>query len=126
MVEPELEAGEILGLLNAILSMDQKPDFIARVTYRTTEQGGRRSFTKSGHRSQIKFAFSEMQTSGQQIFINKDVVYPGETVEAAIKMASPHIFRKALCKAMTFELGEGPRIIGTGEILEIINEDLNS
>jgi len=82
MVELELETGEILGLLTRCSVWTRSLIFIARVTYRTTKQGGRTGFAKSGYRPQLKFEFTEMQTSGQHIFINKKAVYPGEIVEA--------------------------------------------
>lgn len=104
--------------------MGRQPDFIARLTYRSTPEGGRRTYAKSGHRPQIKFDFVEMQTSGQQIFIGKDIVYPGETVEAEITMVSPHLFAGSLYVSKDFEFREGAVVIGTGQILSILNNDL--
>ena len=63
-------------------------DFIATLTYLTTEQGGRQTPAFPGYRPQVKFDFSEMQTSGQQTFIDRKIVYPGDTVEAEIRKIS--------------------------------------
>lgn len=101
------------------------PDFIAVLRYNIAEEGGRSGPAHSGYRPQVKFGFEEMQTSGQQTFIGKDVVYPGETVNAEIKMASPKIFRGRLSCGMSFEFRAGTRIIGTEQILEILNPELN-
>jgi translation elongation factor EF-Tu-like GTPase len=49
----------------------KQADFIATLTYRTTEQGGRKTAAVSGYRPQVKFDFAEMQTSGQQTFIDR-------------------------------------------------------
>ncbi len=100
-------------------------DFVALLKYRTTEQGGRNSQVfNSGYRAQIKFPFSEMQTSGQQKFLDKEVVFPGDTVTAEIQLLSPDFYENELTDGMGFEFLEGSRIIGTGEIKQIINERL--
>jgi hypothetical protein len=52
--------------------LNDKADFVATLTYRTSDQGGRTTpVFKTGYRPQVKFAFSDMQTSGQQTFIDK-------------------------------------------------------
>jgi len=99
-------------------------DFIAKLKYRTTEQGGRLTPAKSSYRPQVKFAFTKMQTSGQQTFIDKEKVFPGETVNAKIKLLSPDYFAGCLTEGMEFEFLEGPKIIGTGEIKYIVNDKL--
>lgn len=102
--------------------MFKKPiDFIAELKYLTSEEGGRKTPASSGYRPQIKFPFSEMQTSGQQVFINKEEVYPGDSVKAQITIISDNYFAGKLYEGLNFEFLEGSRIIGTGVILEIIN-----
>ena len=99
-----------------------KVDFIADLQYLTAEQGGRKTPAKSGYRPQVKFDFDEMQTSGQQTFVNKDWVNPGENVKAKIKILSPDRFAHTLSEGMEFEFKEGATIIGTGKIEYIIND----
>lgn len=99
-------------------------DFIALLQYRTTQEGGRKTPAFSKYRPQIKFDFDEMQTSGEQTFIDKDTVYPGEEIKAAIRLAGVIYFRGRLAEGMLFEFLEGPRVIGTGKILEILNYTL--
>jgi len=101
-----------------------KVDFIAELQYLTTEQGGRKTPASSGYRPQVKFNFAEMQTSGQQIFIDKETVYPGEKVDAKIKILSPDYFADCLTEGMNFEFREGPTLIGTGQIKYIVNDKL--
>ena len=103
---------------------DQGVDFIATLKYRTAEEGGRKTPAFSGYRPQVKFSFSEMQTSGQQTFIDAEVVYPGDTVKAEFKILSVALFANCLEEGMNFEFREGSRIIGIGEIIEIVNEKL--
>ena len=101
-------------------------DFIAELKYLKPEEGGRSAPAHSKYRPQIKFEFEEMQTSGQQIFIDTEEVKPGEIVKAEIKMASPSLFFNRLTEDMTFEFREGSRIMGTGKILKIFNAELKN
>ena len=103
---------------------NSKSDFIATLTYRTIEQGGRKTAAKSGYRPQVKFDFEEMQTSGQQTFIDRELVFPGDTVEAEIKILSVDFFTNKLVEGMEFEFREGAKVIGTGKIKNIINDKL--
>ncbi|WP_127125097.1 hypothetical protein [Pseudoflavitalea rhizosphaerae] len=99
-------------------------DFIATLTYLPTEEGGRQSPAFSGYRPHIKFPFSEMHTSGQQTFIDRKIVFPGDTVEAEIKIIAVEQFAGKLTEKMKFEFGEGERIVGVGEIKHIVNYKL--
>lgn len=101
-----------------------KPDFIAKLIYTTTEEGGRESPAHSGYRPQVKFDFEKIQTSGEQIFIDKEIVCPGETVMAKISIISDHLFKHKLFIGLKYEFREGERVIGTGEIIEILNKEL--
>ncbi|WP_166437109.1 EF-Tu C-terminal domain-related protein [Niastella caeni] len=102
----------------------QSIDFIAELKYLTTEEGGRQTPVFSGYRPQVKFDFDEIQTSGQQTFLNKDTVYPGDTVEASIRIISVEHFEHTLTEGMTFEFREGSKVIGTGIIIDILNDRL--
>ncbi len=95
--------------------------FIAVLKFKSPEQGGRNTPAYTGYRPQIKFNFSEMQTSGSQNFIGKEKVNPGEEVLAEITVASPQILKKQLEVGMPFEFREGKIIIGTGQI-KLIND----
>jgi len=102
----------------------KQPDFIAELQYHTTAQGGRSTPAYSGYRPTVKFSFSEKQTSGQQKFLNKDVAYPGDNVIAEISIISVDFFRKQLYPGLPFEFREGSKIIGTGKVIEILNDSL--
>ncbi len=102
----------------------KKVDFIAELQYLTTKQGGRKTPANSGYRPQLKFDFTEMQTSGQQTFIDKEFVNPGEKVKAKIKISYLEFYTGRLNEGMEFEFREGETIIGTGKIKYIVNERL--
>ena len=103
---------------------NSQADFIATLTYLTAEQGGRKTPAKSGYRPHIKFDFDEMQTSGEQTFIDREIVFPGDTVEAEIKILSVKHFANKLTEGMTFDFSEGSILIGKGKIKRIKNETL--
>lgn len=96
-------------------------DFIAELLFKTTEEGGRKTPAQSGYRPHIKFDFDEILTSGQQIYINQEIVFPGDTVSAEITILAKKHFANKLEIGMHFTFSEGPKVIGTGTILEITN-----
>lgn len=117
-----ISKNKFIGRTAYIYSMKSIPkhtDFIAEITYLTTEEGGRVGYAASGYRPHVKFPFSTYLISGQQTFLDKEIVHPGETVTAAIKILSVDIFRQSLSEGMIFEVGEGPRTVGTGKITEL-------
>jgi len=115
-------------VLNKIISYYEtefaNTDFVADLKYRTTEEGGRKLPAFSKYRSQVKFEFDEMQTSGVQTFIDQDKVLPGESIRAKIRLSEVDYFAGKLEDDMHFEFREGPRIIGNGKIRLILNEKL--
>ena len=111
-------------LLNYFEHAYSNTDFIAELKYKTTEDGGRSTPAFSKYRPQIKFEFEYMQTSGEQTFLNKEQVFPGESVTAKIRILGVELFKHRLETEMNFEFREGSRVIGTGKISEILNEEL--
>lgn len=103
-----------------------KFDFVATVRYLTTEKGGRKTPAMSGYRPQVKFDFSEMQTSGQQIFLERNLVFPGDEVDVGIEILSVDHFANKLKEGMRFDFLEGSRLIGSGRIKRILNDRLKA
>ena len=100
-------------------------DFIANLKYLSTAEGGRTGYAASGYRPHIEFDnYPEYLTSGSQKFLYKEVVKPGESVVAEIKILGVEYFKKRLFKGKNFKFREGHRIIGSGEITRITNSDL--
>jgi len=108
--------------INEIVRWKNGEDFIAILKYKA--EGGRLGPTLSGYRPHIRFPFSDMLTTGRQIFIDKAIVHPGDTVRAYIKIISTNYFHKSLREGMEYEFSEGQRVIGTGRIITILNLDL--
>ncbi|WP_442590793.1 hypothetical protein ACSBL2_06140 [Pedobacter sp. AW31-3R] len=102
----------------------QTIDFIATLKYNSTAEGGRSTPAFSGYRPNIKFPFDEMHTSGEQRFIGTNCVFPGDTVDAEIRIIAIDHFNHLLYPGLSFEFKEGARIIGTGMIIRILNKNL--
>lgn len=98
--------------------------FIAELKYKTTDEGGRMTPAKSGIRPSVKFHFDKYTTTGDQEFIDKKWVFPGENVKAKIRILSYEYFAKKLEEGMAFEIREGARITGTGKIIKILDSKL--
>ncbi|HRH51087.1 MAG TPA: hypothetical protein PLP23_20220 [Panacibacter sp.] len=101
-----------------------EPDFIAKVTYLTTEQCGRKRYVISGYRPHIKFNGRKELTSGEQLFVDKDKVFPGDTVTAEIRIIGKDFFKNYLFVGQHFEVAEASHLVGHGEILTVVNPDL--
>jgi len=106
--------------------MRRQPDILAEIKYFETKDGGRRTPAKTGFRPQVKFEISEKTTSGHQNFVDKEFVFPGETIIAEVIFLSPHFFSGMLEVGMSFNIQETINHIGYGKILKIINEDLRA
>lgn len=107
--------------------MNKNPDFKAKLIYRTTENGGRKGFSNSGYRPQVEFDhIPNFSTSGQQVFLEKESVLPGETINAEISLLTHFGLVGNLSINDTFNFCEGSKIIGSGEIIEILNKDLEN
>lgn len=103
----------------------QKPDFIALLKYKTTEEGGRKTPAKSSYKPLVEFPELKPLTSGEQIFIDKEIVYPGDEVKAQMTILSVEAYEGKLHVGQQFRFCESPdRTLGTGQILEIVNKAL--
>jgi hypothetical protein len=124
------ECGDIEGeayetfCANRLECEENDCDFVAQLYFKKTEDGGRTHFALSGYRPQVKFNFTEKQTSGQQIYIDNKKAFPGDNINALIKLATTEHLKRQLREGSIFEFLEGGRIIGTGRILKLKNEEL--
>lgn len=101
-------------------------DFIATISYLKTDEGGRLTPALSGYRPQVKFSFSDIQTSGQQTFIDTTIAYPGDKIEAEIKLGNTGHLVGQLKDRMKFDLLEGAKVIASGWIKYIVNQALRA
>lgn len=105
----------------------RNPDFIARITYFTIAQGGRRTPAGTGHRPHTRFEGRTDLGPVEQVFAGeKELVLPGESTEAEMTLVSKERYLRSLYAGQTFEFFDGDRMIGTGTILKVLNKDLES
>jgi len=102
----------------------KEPDFTANLYYLKTTEGGRKNYARSGYRPHFKIDAKKEITSAEQIFIEKDKVFPGESINAEIRLLSKDQFTNLLYNNLAFKLYEGDKMIAKGQIMEVINKDL--
>lgn len=109
------------------LPFDQWPaDFKARVRLLTTAEGGRSTPGHLGYRPQVYFEtplLNKTCTSGSWQKMAQEKLFPGETADIDIAVLGKHLCHQKLFPGMKIRLAEGPRLVGTGEILEVYNPD---
>ena len=66
----------------------------------------------------------EMLTSGQQVFVDNEIVNPGDKVIAKITIFSHEYMEGKLYQNQQFIFCEGSVEIGTVKIVEIVNKKL--
>ena len=112
------------------LPFDQWPaDFKASVRLLTAEEGGRKTPGHVGYRPQVYFEIEEMNgtcTSGSWQKMDIGQLFPGETTDIEIALLNKRFCQNKLFAGLKIRLMEGPVQIGTGEILEIYNQELSA
>jgi hypothetical protein len=117
---------DIIQIVNINKINKGEPDFIAKITYLTKEEGGKQRYVISGYRPHVKFDGRKELTSGEQLFVDKEKVFPGETAIAEIRILSKDFFKNYLFTGQHFEVAEASHLVGHGEIIEVINPNLQT
>ena len=99
-------------------------DFIGKLYFLTTEEGGRSEITDEIYRPLFKLKDSLDLTSADQKFIGKDRVKPGDTIQSEMRIIWKDPYVGALSEGAEFVLREGSQVVATGEILKVLNEKL--
>lgn len=104
--------------------MPRQASFRARVYFLKTEDGGRSSPVSSGYRPMFDFG---LQKNGQTMyndcvlfFDGADPIQPGETREARVVPIHPELLRGLVRPNVSFEIAEGSRVVGRGEVLKTL------
>lgn len=78
----------------------------------------------SGYRPHFKLPYKEWLTSCHQEFLDLEVVNPGDTVHAEMKILWIEAFEHCLAPGDPFTLGEGNRVVAHGQITQVLNPRL--
>ena len=99
-------------------------DFIGKLYFLTTEEGGRSEITDEIYRPLFKLKDGLDLTSADQKFIGKDRVKPGDTIQSEMRIIWKDPYVGALSKGAEFVLREGSQVVATGKILKVLNDKL--
>lgn len=94
-------------------------DIEAVITFLPTEQGGKsRPFRDEYYHPQIHYAGRDWDVRLK--FVEISEVAPGDTVRAYLAFLSPQCQLGKIYKDMKFEIREGGRSVGHGEVTDIL------
>jgi translation elongation factor EF-Tu-like GTPase len=91
--------------------------FTARIRLVDTDAGGRHRSIRSGYIAGIRYGGQIVD--GLIHLIGCDVLSPGEESTASLRVPKPEHAGQPWEAGKVFDMVEGPRTIGTGEILSI-------
>lgn len=102
--------------------MPRPKGFRARVRFLRPEEGGRTTPVVSGYRPMCDFGLTtngrKMYNDCVLLFEGYQEVRPGETCEARILPLHPELMRGVLRPNRAFDITEGSRVVGKGEVLD--------
>jgi elongation factor Tu len=96
------------------------PDIEAEITFLSTENGGRRSAAKSGYRPTHDFGLDTLNDAAHE-YIGMESVSPGQSARANLWLLVPEYQNGRLYPGFKFTVKEGPRIVGHGVVVAVIN-----
>lgn len=98
---------------------DTSADIEAQIYFLTTQEGGRTGPVRSGYRGQ--FFYDGHDWDAHQEYPDAQWVQPGTSARALLRFASPQCHWGKVSIGMSFEVREGARIIGRGQVTAILN-----
>ncbi|MFF2450767.1 hypothetical protein ACFVSW_27445 [Neobacillus sp. NPDC058068] len=98
-------------------------DVEAKITFLTTEEGGRNFPVYSGYRP-AHLVKEDYLTTGTHHYYNKEKVELGETVLGTITFITPEAYPNTLWVGKRITIQEASHIVGYAEITKIFNETL--
>ncbi|HMH32634.1 MAG TPA: hypothetical protein VK543_06365 [Puia sp.] len=98
---------------------EQTYRFRAKITLYSTDMGGRIKPVHSGYRPSFVFN-SKKHYSGEILLIDKDILMPGESSQATIRLLPARTIRRNLKANDAFTIAEGNKTIGSGVIEKVV------
>jgi len=96
---------------------EYQPDFMGLVSLNSDRGWPITSGVRPAHQ-----VTPEILTSGEQIFFENDILMPGESARAYIKLLSPEHYPHCLSIGGEININEGSKVIGRVKVLEVYNE----
>jgi translation elongation factor EF-Tu-like GTPase len=94
------------------------PDVEAQIIYLRSEEGGRQGYAVSGYRPQ--FFYDGEDHDAVQEFVDKDKVYPGDTVTTRLHFLHLELLFNRIRVGDSFQIREGVVVVGHGKITRIL------
>ena len=96
-------------------------DIKANFKLLASTEGGRQTAIEGGYRP--AFYLGELQTDGAITFLDRNKQLPGETADVYIKLLHPERWGDMLKVGAEFEAREGPKTIGHGRVIKILDSN---
>ena len=100
------------------------PDIEARISYLSSENGGRRYPAFSGYRAPHNFGIPGELNDAQHEYLDGDPVLPGQTARALLWLVAPERQAGRLHIGFRFSFQDGAKTVGHGEVTAVLNEAL--
>jgi translation elongation factor EF-Tu-like GTPase len=110
--------------LDCFLMNSHDPDIEAEISFLKTDEGGRKGYVGSGYRPQ--FFYRGEDHDAIQEFVDKERVYPGETVTVRLSLLHPELLCDHIRVDDLFEIREGLKTVGLGKITRILKLSENA
>jgi len=99
-------------------------DLEVRVSYLSTDAGGRKTPVRSGFRPDHDFGLIGELHGAQHEYPEQGWVAPGTSATAFLWLIAPDLQKGRFYPGLKFTVQEGPRVVGNGEVVAVLNKEL--
>jgi translation elongation factor EF-Tu-like GTPase len=99
-------------------------DLEVRVSYLSTDAGGRKTAVSSGIRPDHDFGLIGELHGAQHEYPEQDWVEPGTSAKALLWLIAPDVQKARFYPGLKFTVQEGPKVVGHGEVVAVLNKEL--
>jgi len=100
------------------------PDFEARIAYLPGGAGGPTKPVYSGLRAAHDFGVAGTLYDAMHEYLDNDSAQPGAEARAYVYLLAPEFQKGRLYPGFRFTVQDGPKIVGHGEIVAVLNPEL--
>lgn len=106
--------------------MENKPHFVALLTYSSEIKSGKSTPFSNGSRAGFLFDFQNKIVFGSKNFLEIDLVYPSDIVKSEITLYTDWKTLNKIYIGLDFDFYEGDILIGSGIVIDLLNTDFIS
>lgn len=101
----------------------QKTKFTALINFISEKEGGRKTPTSSGYRSELKMSGFNELVLGEFNFLEADLVFAGDSISSEITLINFENGNKKIYSGLDFDFYEGEHLMGKGIITNVNEAD---